>query len=200
MQTPDTFSFRHRAKTVGRRSGMVVSKVYRHNLQSLNQPLADMTSNLTFWKPGTTGPGSTLDRATEAEGNVVQSAPSYNPSIQAQRERLPIFKHSKYGRLLENTLLIYIISIGEKLLHCLEKYGVIIVVGQTGCGKTTREFIKYISQLSLIYLDCVSRTTSIFTGVWLGSLRKCNCMHSASTCRCHFCCQSSCIRSRDSSW
>jgi ATP-dependent RNA helicase DDX35 len=53
-----------------------------------------MTSNLTFWKPGTTGPGSTLDRATEAEGNVVQSAPSYNSSIQAQRERLPIFKHS----------------------------------------------------------------------------------------------------------
>jgi ATP-dependent RNA helicase DDX35 len=27
---------------------------------------------------------------------------------------------------------------GEKLLYCIEKYGVIIVVGQTGCGKTTR--------------------------------------------------------------
>lgn len=28
---------------------------------------------------------------------------------------------------------------GEKLLYCLEKHGVIIVVGQTGCGKTTRK-------------------------------------------------------------
>jgi hypothetical protein len=56
-----------------------------------------MAAKLTFWKPGTTGPGSTLDRATEAEGNVVQSAPSYSSSIQAQRERLPIFKYSKFG-------------------------------------------------------------------------------------------------------
>ncbi|KZP24870.1 pre-mRNA splicing factor [Athelia psychrophila] len=79
-----------------------------------------MAGKLNFWKPGTTGPGSTLDRATEAEGNVVQSAPSYSSSIQSQRERLPIFKHR------------------EKLLYCLEKFGVIIVVGQTGCGKTTQ--------------------------------------------------------------
>ncbi|KAH9951416.1 P-loop containing nucleoside triphosphate hydrolase protein [Amylocystis lapponica] len=79
-----------------------------------------MTS-LHFWKPGTTGPGSTLDRATETEGNVVQSAPiSSLLSVQAARERLPIFKHR------------------EKLLYCMERYGVVIVVGQTGCGKTTQ--------------------------------------------------------------
>ncbi|RDB21186.1 putative ATP-dependent RNA helicase DHX35 [Hypsizygus marmoreus] len=77
--------------------------------------------SLKFWKPGTAGPGSTLDRATEVEGNVVPSAPAYSSlSIQSQRERLPIFKHR------------------EKLLYCVEKYGVIIVVGQTGCGKTTQ--------------------------------------------------------------
>ncbi|KAG1754182.1 P-loop containing nucleoside triphosphate hydrolase protein [Suillus lakei] len=78
-------------------------------------------STLTFWKPGTAGPGSTLDRATEEEGDVVQSAPSHGfLSIQAQRERLPIWKHR------------------QKLLHCVEKYGVTIVVGQTGSGKTTQ--------------------------------------------------------------
>ncbi|KAG6819228.1 hypothetical protein H0H93_013971 [Arthromyces matolae] len=44
--------------------------------------------SLKFWKPGTTGPGSTLDRATEVEGNVIQSAPATS-----QREYLPIFKH-----------------------------------------------------------------------------------------------------------
>ncbi|KAI0948495.1 hypothetical protein AcW1_005471 [Taiwanofungus camphoratus] len=79
-----------------------------------------MTS-LQFWKPGTVGPGSTLDRATETEENVIQSAPlSTLLSIQSARERLPIFKHR------------------EKLLYCVENYGTVIVVGQTGCGKTTQ--------------------------------------------------------------
>jgi ATP-dependent RNA helicase DDX35 len=51
---------------------------------------------LSFWKPGTVGPGSTLDRATEAEaeGNLVISSSISSQSLQYQRERLPIFKHS----------------------------------------------------------------------------------------------------------
>ncbi|KAF8964126.1 hypothetical protein BDZ97DRAFT_946985 [Flammula alnicola] len=77
--------------------------------------------SLTFWKPGTAGPGSNLDRASEKEENIIPYAPqdSYL-SIQGQQERLPIFKHR------------------EKLLYCIEKCGVVIVVGQTGCGKTTQ--------------------------------------------------------------
>ncbi|KAJ6547237.1 pre-mRNA splicing factor [Mycena capillaripes] len=74
---------------------------------------------MQFWKPGTTAPGSSLDRETEAEGYAVPSAIS-SLSIQSQRERLPIFKHR------------------DKLLYAVEKHGVIIVVGQTGCGKTTQ--------------------------------------------------------------
>ncbi|KAF8078213.1 P-loop containing nucleoside triphosphate hydrolase protein [Lyophyllum atratum] len=77
--------------------------------------------SLKFWKPGTAGPGSNLDRDTEVEGNLVPSAPVYSSlSIQSQRERLPIFKHR------------------QRLLYCVERFGVIIVVGQTGCGKTTQ--------------------------------------------------------------
>lgn len=68
-----------------------LQKSPRHSAQ-----VNSMAAKLTFWKPGTTGPDSALDRATEAEGNIVQYAPSCNSSIQAQRERLPIFKHSKY--------------------------------------------------------------------------------------------------------
>lgn len=53
-----------------------------------------MSANLKFWKPGTTGPGSSLDRASEQEGSIIQSAPiTSSLSIQGQRERLPIFKH-----------------------------------------------------------------------------------------------------------
>jgi HrpA-like RNA helicase len=33
------------------------------------------------------------------------------------------------------------LSLGEKILYAVEKYGVVIVVGQTGCGKTTRKLI-----------------------------------------------------------
>lgn len=78
-------------------------------------------SSLTFWKPGTVTPGSSLDRATQDEGTVIQSAPAQGSlSIQALRQNLPIAKHR------------------QKLLHCVEKYGVTIVVGQTGSGKTTQ--------------------------------------------------------------
>ena len=50
-------------------------------------------AGLQFWKPGTVGPGSNLDRATQTEDNIVQSAPS-SLSLQAARERLPIYQHS----------------------------------------------------------------------------------------------------------
>ncbi|THH20964.1 hypothetical protein EW146_g488 [Bondarzewia mesenterica] len=77
--------------------------------------------SLQFWKPGTTGPGSALDRATANEENLVSSAPiSSSLSIQALRERLPVFKHR------------------DKILYCVENYQVVIVVGETGCGKTTQ--------------------------------------------------------------
>ncbi|KAF8163050.1 P-loop containing nucleoside triphosphate hydrolase protein [Crassisporium funariophilum] len=77
--------------------------------------------SLIFWKPGTANPGSSLDRASEAEENVVPYAPADSIlSIQNQRERLPIFKHR------------------QKLLYSIEIYGVVIVIGQTGCGKTTQ--------------------------------------------------------------
>ena len=55
-----------------------------------------MSGKLQFWKPGTLGPGSNLDRASELEGNVIQSAPIASQlGRQAQRASLPIFKHSE---------------------------------------------------------------------------------------------------------
>jgi len=61
-----------------------------------NVLLASMS--LTFWKPGTAGPGSSLDRSSETEEleNIVPHALA-DPfsSIQSQRERLPIFNTDK---------------------------------------------------------------------------------------------------------
>lgn len=72
-------------------------------------------ASLKFWKPGTSGPGSTLDRATETEGNVVPSAPAYSSlSVQAQRERLPIFKHSVFIISIGYTVVDVTLSLQEK--------------------------------------------------------------------------------------
>lgn len=74
-----------------------------------------MSSSLQFWKPGTAGPGSTLDRATEAEGSVLSSAPlGASVSISSARERLPIFKHSWYIALFIDTDDVIITSLQRK--------------------------------------------------------------------------------------
>ncbi|WVQ78187.1 hypothetical protein IAT38_000270 [Cryptococcus sp. DSM 104549] len=78
---------------------------------------------LQFWKPGAAAPGSSLDRESEGEGGSllpVSTTQNAHLGLDAQRQRLPIYKHR------------------EKLLWCVEKYRVVIVVGQTGCGKSTQ--------------------------------------------------------------
>ncbi|KAH9001424.1 P-loop containing nucleoside triphosphate hydrolase protein [Lactarius akahatsu] len=73
-----------------------------------------MSATLQFWKPGTLGPGSSLDRTSgEDDGFIPSAAPS-------QRDRLPIAKHK------------------DSLMHCVENHQVVIVIGHTGCGKTTQ--------------------------------------------------------------
>ncbi|KAF9532436.1 P-loop containing nucleoside triphosphate hydrolase protein [Crepidotus variabilis] len=58
--------------------------------------------SLTFWKPGTAGPGSSLDRSAEIEEAIVPYAPANSYlSIQSQQERLPIFKHQLPQYLLQ---------------------------------------------------------------------------------------------------
>ena len=56
-------------------------------------------------------------------------------AITQQRERLPVYKLRK------------------ELLYVVEKYQTTIVVGQTGCGKTTRKFNKiYLRGSGLLFL------------------------------------------------
>ncbi|OAD09109.1 hypothetical protein MUCCIDRAFT_188277 [Mucor lusitanicus CBS 277.49] len=79
---------------------------------------------MSFWKPGTVAPGSTLDRDTEnetGEAVVAHAEKQYRHlTLTQQRERLPVFK------------------LRRELLYLLGKYQTVIVVGQTGSGKTTQ--------------------------------------------------------------
>lgn len=105
---------------------------------------------MQFWRPGTQAPGSTLDRESEAESSVVAHNRFANLGLQAQRERLPIFRHRsslppaspRARELIKLNLdsLSCLCFAGDRLLYLVEKYPILIVVGQTGCGKTTRAF------------------------------------------------------------
>ncbi|KEI40652.1 uncharacterized protein L969DRAFT_16014 [Mixia osmundae IAM 14324] len=77
---------------------------------------------MAFWKPGTVAPGSTIDRETGNEDALAASSANQyaHLSLTSQRQRLPVYKQR------------------TKLLHLVERYPVLIVVGQTGCGKTTQ--------------------------------------------------------------
>ncbi|CAG9537679.1 unnamed protein product [Cercopithifilaria johnstoni] len=60
------------------------------------------------------------DRTTEGGSNVVVNNPFLALSIQQQRTRLPIFKYRNH------------------IIYLLEKYRILIIVGETGCGKSTQ--------------------------------------------------------------
>lgn len=66
------------------------------------------------------GPLILEDRLTEERTNVVVNNPFLALSIQQQRARLPIFKYRNH------------------IIYLLEKYRILIIIGETGCGKTTQ--------------------------------------------------------------
>ena len=77
-----------------------------------------------FWKPGTDAPGSCIE---EERLNTVETAASsvvYNPnaslSMERQRQSLPVFRYR------------------NQILYLVENYRTVVVVGETGCGKSTQ--------------------------------------------------------------
>ncbi|XP_048819446.1 probable ATP-dependent RNA helicase DHX35 isoform X2 [Lagopus muta] len=77
-----------------------------------------------FWKPGTEGPGVSVseERQSPAESSGVTVI--YNPyaslSIEQQRQKLPVFK------------------LRNHILYLVESYQTLVIVGETGCGKSTQ--------------------------------------------------------------
>ncbi|KAK0043117.1 ATP-dependent RNA helicase DHX35 [Biomphalaria pfeifferi] len=99
----------------------------RHSKESHKMPVVD-SAKPRFWKPDTAGPG--LSKISE-EKNVSaelgdNSVPNiiYNPfknlSIEQQRQKLPVFQYRNH------------------ILYLVEKYQTLIIIGETGCGKSTQ--------------------------------------------------------------
>lgn len=75
---------------------------------------------MAFWKPGAERPASALDRASVREQELGIDVPQPSFVDAELRERLPVYRHRR------------------ELLYLLEHHGVVVVVGHTGSGKTTR--------------------------------------------------------------
>lgn len=77
-----------------------------------------------FWKPGTEGPGVSISEerqsVTENSGTTIIYNPYAALSIEQQRQKLPVFK------------------LRNHILYLVENYQTVVIVGETGCGKSTQ--------------------------------------------------------------
>uniref|UniRef100_A0A8C8VZW5 Probable ATP-dependent RNA helicase DHX35 n=1 Tax=Peromyscus maniculatus bairdii TaxID=230844 RepID=A0A8C8VZW5_PERMB len=77
-----------------------------------------------FWKPGTEGPGVSISEerqsVTENSGTTIIYNPYAALSIEQQRQKLPVFK------------------LRNHILYLVESYQTVVIVGETGCGKSTQ--------------------------------------------------------------
>ncbi|XP_078508280.1 putative ATP-dependent RNA helicase DHX35 isoform X1 [Lissotriton helveticus] len=79
---------------------------------------------MRFWKPGTEGPGVSISEERQSAAEVSGTAVIFNPhaslSIEQQRQRLPVFK------------------LRNHILYLVENFQTVVIVGETGCGKSTQ--------------------------------------------------------------
>uniref|UniRef100_A0A8C3KD76 Probable ATP-dependent RNA helicase DHX35 n=1 Tax=Calidris pygmaea TaxID=425635 RepID=A0A8C3KD76_9CHAR len=77
-----------------------------------------------FWKPGTEGPGVGVSEERQSPAESSGITVIYNPyaslSIEQQRQKLPVFK------------------LRNHILYLVENYQTLVIVGETGCGKSTQ--------------------------------------------------------------
>jgi ATP-dependent RNA helicase DDX35 len=74
---------------------------------------------MAMWKPGTKAPGLNIERASDEKCHVVVNKHRHLP-LTTQRQRLPIYSNRLH------------------ILYLLEQYRTVIIVGETGCGKSTQ--------------------------------------------------------------
>ncbi|XP_070237832.1 probable ATP-dependent RNA helicase DHX35 [Bos mutus] len=77
-----------------------------------------------FWRPGTEGPGVSISEERQSLAENSATTVVYNPyaalSIEQQRQKLPVFK------------------LRNHILYLIENYQTVVIIGETGCGKSTQ--------------------------------------------------------------
>jgi len=72
-----------------------------------------------MWKPGTKAPGLNVERVSDEKSDLVVNKLKHLP-LTTQRQRLPIYTNRLH------------------ILYLLEHYRTVVIVGETGCGKSTQ--------------------------------------------------------------
>ncbi|GAA5941896.1 uncharacterized protein JCM15063_000812 [Sporobolomyces koalae] len=75
---------------------------------------------MSFWKPGTVAPGSSIDRDDAAAGGAITGRVTSHLAVSERRNRLPISKQR------------------DNILYALEQHAVIVLQSPTGTGKSTQ--------------------------------------------------------------
>ncbi|ESO82671.1 hypothetical protein LOTGIDRAFT_211312 [Lottia gigantea] len=91
---------------------------------SINTSTGTRTKPMKFWKPGSEAPGSQLNQERIKEHDTDSTTTVYNIyrnlTIEQQRLKLPVFQHR------------------NNILHLVEKFQTVVIIGETGCGKSTQ--------------------------------------------------------------
>ncbi|KAB1262555.1 putative ATP-dependent RNA helicase DHX35 [Camelus dromedarius] len=86
--------------------------------------MAAPVGQVKFWRPGTEGPGVSISEERQSLAENSATTVVYNPyaalSIEQQRQKLPVFK------------------LRNHILYLIENYQTVVIVGETGCGKSTQ--------------------------------------------------------------
>uniref|UniRef100_A0A667FW23 RNA helicase n=1 Tax=Lynx canadensis TaxID=61383 RepID=A0A667FW23_LYNCA len=86
--------------------------------------MAAPVGQVKFWRPGTEGPGVSISEERQSLAENSATTVVYNPyaalSIEQQRQKLPVFK------------------LRNHILYLVENYQTVVIVGETGCGKSTQ--------------------------------------------------------------
>lgn len=86
--------------------------------------IMDGRSKVKFWKPGTDAPGSHIEEERQNVAEAAASSVVYNAnaslSMERQRQGLPVFRYRNH------------------ILYLIENYRTVVIVGETGCGKSTQ--------------------------------------------------------------
>ena len=77
-------------------------------------------SDMKFWRPGKSGPEETVMLDSGSGDKITNFNPNGNMSLDQQRRKLPIFQYRNH------------------ILWLIENYKTVVLVGETGCGKSTQ--------------------------------------------------------------
>lgn len=75
---------------------------------------------------------------SEGAGSILSYNPNINLTLSQQRQRLPVFKVCPLKAFMSIVATALSVQYRSQILYLLEKYRTVVIIGETGSGKTTQ--------------------------------------------------------------